>query len=295
MRATIPKDAWDTLKKHFERGTLANKLFLKKQHFRKEMKEGTPVEVHLKEMKGITEKLASIGAPISEEDQVVTLLGSLPSNYSTLVTALEAHVDDVKLDFVQQALLHEEQKQKEHVGDNLPTGQQDSALVGAGALRNKSRKPPVCWSCNEVGHIQCYCPKEKYVTQQHKAKAAGEKEHDSDGEAVFPASDDLPKMGKWLVDSRASSHMTPQKELLVNYREFETPERVGLGDGRIVEAVGVGNIHLEMLFKLSNPKGAVMIDVLYVLKLTCNLFSVRAAANKGNVVKFTGSKCWIRN
>ena len=49
----LPKDAWDTLKKHFERDTLANKLFLKKQYFRKEMSEGmhTPINVHLKEMK----------------------------------------------------------------------------------------------------------------------------------------------------------------------------------------------------------------------------------------------------
>ena len=47
----LPKDAGDTLKKHFERDTLANKLFLKKLYFRKEMCEGTPINVHLKEMK----------------------------------------------------------------------------------------------------------------------------------------------------------------------------------------------------------------------------------------------------
>ena len=41
-----PKQAWDALKKHFERETLANKLFLKKQYFRSEMKEGTSFEVH---------------------------------------------------------------------------------------------------------------------------------------------------------------------------------------------------------------------------------------------------------
>ena len=58
----------------------------------------------MKEMKELTDKLASIGAAISEEDQVVTLLGSLLSSYSTIVTALEAHVDGVSLDFVQQAL-----------------------------------------------------------------------------------------------------------------------------------------------------------------------------------------------
>ena len=61
-----PKDVWDTLRSHFERDTLANKLFLKKKYFRKEMKASTSMEVHLKEMKELTDKLASIGAAISE-------------------------------------------------------------------------------------------------------------------------------------------------------------------------------------------------------------------------------------
>ena len=73
-------------------GHLSNKLFLKKQYFRKEMKEGTSMEAQKKEMKELTDKLSSVGA---EEDQVVTLLGSLPPSYSTLVTALEAQVDNI--------------------------------------------------------------------------------------------------------------------------------------------------------------------------------------------------------
>ena len=66
-----PKEAWDALKKHFERGMLANKLFLKKQYFRKGRSEGNSIEMHLKEMKELTDKFSSIGAPISEKDQVV--------------------------------------------------------------------------------------------------------------------------------------------------------------------------------------------------------------------------------
>ena len=50
----------------------------------KEMEEGTPIAEHLEEMKEITDRLALIGAPIFEEDQVVPLLGSVPLNYSTI-------------------------------------------------------------------------------------------------------------------------------------------------------------------------------------------------------------------
>ena len=75
------------------------------------------------------------------------------------------------------------------------------------------------------------------------------------------------------------------------YRKFDTPERVCLGDGRVVEAVGVGNIRLKMLFKASRPKHATMYDVLHVPKLTCDLFSVRAATNRGNVIMFGHDRC----
>ena len=37
-----------------------------------------------------------------------------------------------------------------------------------------------------------------------------------------------------------------------------------------------------------------MYDVLHVPKLACNLFSVRAAAKKGNTVKFNQVRCWIK-
>ena len=52
------------------------------------MKEGPLFDQHLRHMKDITDKRAAIGAPISEEDQVVTFLGSLPS-FATLVTSSE--------------------------------------------------------------------------------------------------------------------------------------------------------------------------------------------------------------
>ena len=281
-----PKEAWDALKNHFERETLANKLFLKKQYFRKEMSEGNSIDMHLKEMKELTDKLSSIGAPISEEDQIFTLLGSLPPSFSTVVTALEARVDDLKMDFVQQQLIHNERKLKAQ--ELKREALHDSALVGA-----QKRKPPRCWTCDEVGHIQRFCPKRKDKSQ-HRAKITEDEiESDSNGEGAFPVSDEVPE-DKWLVDSGASSHMTPKRDYFTKYRSFSTPEKVGLGDGRVVDAVGVRTIRLNMLFKVSNSKRAVMYDVLHVPKLTCNLFSVRATAKMGNSVKFGQSRCWIR-
>ena len=99
----------------------------------------------------------------------------------------------------------------------------------------------------------------------------------------------------WIADSGASSHMTQSREFLTEYEEFDNPQKVCLGDGRTVEAIGKGNIRSEMVFKTSEPKHVTMYNVMYVPKLACNLFSVRAAATKGNTVKFGETKCWIRS
>ena len=114
-----PKPVWDALCEHFEKNTLANKLLLKKQYFRMEIKKGSSIETHMKEMKELADRLAALGAAVLEEDQVVTLLGSLPPSYQMLVTTLEAR-NELTLNYVQQSLVHEEKKQSSGSSSEKP-------------------------------------------------------------------------------------------------------------------------------------------------------------------------------
>ena len=255
------------------------------------------MEAHLKQMKEITDRLAAIGAPISEEDQVVTLLGSVPPSYSTLVTALESRLDGVKLSYVQQALIHEEKKRREQPSETLPSSPTNSALLGTHEM-GFPRRAVRCYGCGGLGHIRRFCRAEKRsgdnMEPAHKAKIAEAFE----GDGVFAALTgpiQPSQVDTWLVDSGASTHMTREKGLLLDYREFEKPEMVGLGDGKTVEAVGVGTVRMKMLSRVSNHTQCVFQHVLYVPRLACNLFLVRAAAAKGNTVKFGIGKCWIRD
>ena len=50
----------------------------------------------------------------------------------------------------------------------------------------------------------------------------------------------------WLIDSGASCHMTKDKHVLANFQEFEGPENVAIGDGRVLKALGSGRVQMNM-------------------------------------------------
>ena len=86
--------------------------------------------------------------------------------------------------------------------------------------------------------------------------------------------------------SVASSHMTKEKHVLTNFQEFEEPENVALGDGRVVEALGSGRIQMKMLFPAPEAKKCMMC-------CTCLNSHVRAIVAKGNAVEFGLNSCCI--
>jgi len=109
---TTPMGVWVTLKAQFERNTLANKLSLRRQYFTTKMQEGQSVQDHLWCMKVISDKLAALGSPVAEEEQVEALLITLPPSYATLVIAMAAKGDDLSLVYVHQTFANEVQKRQ---------------------------------------------------------------------------------------------------------------------------------------------------------------------------------------
>eukprot|EP00795_Rhopilema_esculentum_P015799 gene15799-biopygen5210 len=97
------------------------------------------------------------------------------------------------------------------------------------------------------------------------------------------------------MDSGASQHMTSNKLLLINYREFNQPELVKLGDGHTVEARGSGRAQITMETSHNKQLTIEMDNIFYVPKLACNLFSVRAVTQKGLIVQFGHTCCWIKD
>ena len=79
----------------------------------------------------------------------------------------------------------------------------------------------------------------------------------------------------------------------MNYEEFNKPQKVSMGDGHMVEACGKGDIQFTRVLRNDRLKEVTMRGALYVPKLTCSWFSVRATVMKGNLVKFENGSCLI--
>ncbi len=99
---------------------------------------------------------------VDEEDQV----GSLPDGFSTLVTALEAQVDDVKLDFVQQDLINEERKKLFSVSGSLEAGASALATRHGREKKWTKKKKANCINFGKVGHFAPECR----ILQSHRRK-----------------------------------------------------------------------------------------------------------------------------
>lgn len=103
--AKIARDAWLKRESHYETKSLANKLFLRKRYLTTTILDGDRMIDHINKLRSLAEQLDSVGAPMSEEDQVATLLCSLPDSNGNLIVALESRADDLSLESVITRLL----------------------------------------------------------------------------------------------------------------------------------------------------------------------------------------------
>ncbi|KAH9097394.1 hypothetical protein LEN26_017070 [Aphanomyces euteiches] len=128
--------------------------------------------VHAKEvlcLKTLSEQVEAVGAPVSEEDLVITLLCRLPGSYDVLITALESRSDALTWRFVTSRLLHEETKRKEQGND----GMKSAAFL----TRQEKMKRFPCKICGQMGHWTNKCDRRGEKKQSVAAMAKEESDY----------------------------------------------------------------------------------------------------------------------
>ena len=152
----------------------------------------------------------------------------------------------------------------QHTGLDKVSGIERALIGKYDSQTNKGHlNKRVCYLCGEIGHFRKDWPKnlhQKLSKPKHKGKFAclvsqGESYSDTESdEKVFGVSSQSHNPNVWIVDSGASSHMTQRKELLVNYEEFDKPQKVSMGDGHMVEVCGKGDIQFMMTLRKTGQR-----------------------------------------
>ncbi|KAF1332324.1 Integrase catalytic core protein, partial [Globisporangium splendens] len=290
------EDSQLLLEDHFEKKSLANKLFLRRRFFTTMMEEGDDVLAHINKVKTLAEQLDAVGAPVSEDDLVITLLGSLSESYQFLITALESRSDTLTWELVTSRLLHEDMKRKEQGGDGVAAGQ---AFMTGDKKRSTrpGKKTGACNYCGKMGHWIAECPSRIHDNADRQRPQRANVAHNQDEDsgdflfAVGKGSGDDAKNPTWLIDSGATQHMSYSKRFMTKYKTID-PVDVHLADDGVVQAIGSGDI-VMMMKTPSGVKKGVLTNVWHIPKLTRNLFSVGRFTKDVAPMTFDTSVCYV--
>ena len=293
-----PAALWTKLEGQYEKKSWSNKLQLRRRLHTTTLQDGGSVQEHIKNMVEIYEELGRQGDPLKEEDQVIYLLASLPEKFFMLVTALEANSEVPKLELVTEKLIHEESK----LSKKIASSSESEALLSSHKNNRNFSNKVVCFSCGEQGHIKRFCNKNSKKPKSKSYVAAGADvdlgSDFSDNGLVAESEVSLTvnNSENWIVDSGATAHMSYYgKEHFSNYVKLEKPINVSVGDGRVLNAIGKGDIHLQFWLPSGELKSSKLNKVLHVPDMSKNLISVSMAALNGKSTIFDDKECKFFN
>ena len=256
------------------------------------MEENKSIEENLDSFQKLVDDLASLNINISDEDQAIQLLTSLPPLYEALVHTLKygSGKDTLSVSDVTTSAYSKEVVLKEKGLLNRTRGNSEGLYVesrgrserrpekGNYKPRSKSRgrsksRPKYnknttgCFLCGKEGHWKRECPDRHGKKPSSSANVATKVTEKVKEPLVLTASKHDSK-GAWVMDSGCSFHITPDKESLFDLQELDGG-KVLMGNMTHSEVKGIGKI------KILNPDNFVVIltEVRYMPTMGRNLIS----------------------
>jgi hypothetical protein len=268
-KCKTPKEVWETFKRLFEEKGLSRKIGLLKGLI--STKLDTSMQQYIDTLMDYSNKLGGIGFEISDDWLSAIILAGLTDDYKPFIMAIEASGTNVTSDVIVTKLL-----------DSPSSSTEAGAFFGNKKEFNKKAKNGKrCFTCGSRGHFSNTCEKKTAKEKTAKAKTAFTAFHNKNNHEN--------KHINWYVDSGASNHMTPCKEMLTNIKQSNVENIISANNAKLV-VKNAGEVLMQ-----TNKSEIKIDDVLYVPNLAANLLSVNKIVKKGNSVVFDKNGCTIMN
>ncbi|VFQ91499.1 unnamed protein product [Cuscuta campestris] len=273
-----PRKLLEKLQSVYASKSLTNILCLRWELYQLRMESGTLLQEHINIFNQLVCQLKNADEKISDQEQALLLLASLPKTYRPIVQTLLVGRTKISLDEA-MAVLRENERMMSR--DDLRSSDDGKALVVLGAERgrNQERKRDVprersksrpskdfsnveCYYCGERGHIQSRCEmmrddlKAFRRAQETKGKAKKDGEGSSnvvingdsdDGDLFLASQDDLKKgREKWVLDSAASVHICKEESSFDKLCQDGEYGHINMGGGQKMHVKGMGTVKLKL-------------------------------------------------
>ncbi|KMQ92052.1 integrase core domain protein [Lasius niger] len=137
-----------------------------------------------------------------------------------------------------------------------------------------------CYKCGKFRHFQRNCRSKikENKNEKEQQNSTKEKQEALYSKLVLTSAGEL-DVDVWYLDSGASSYMTGRRDWFKDYKVFQEPTSIKIGNGVEIAAHGKGHINVSVCTG-SKWEEKYLKDVIYVPKLAYNLFSMGSTLDK---------------
>ncbi len=273
--------SWQKLLQQYESRDQANLFVLQQDLMASRMPEGGDVMDHLTTMRAKADHIRALGGMIDDINVCVLIINSLPHSWKDFKTA--ARVAGGSINDLSRQLMAEKASRK--LQDPEPTEMlavakeepsierlcrlMESHLSKRRPGPRRNRPNVECFKCHEIGHFARDCRlHNEQVTRLYLISPKVRK---------FATTKSI-----WIVDSGATSHMSPHLDIMDQLQPCS--RLVSLGDGHVIRVKQKGVIKIRVIIN-GQISDILLQNVLHVPGIAANFLSLSAVGMSG---KFGG-------
>ncbi|RVX10885.1 Retrovirus-related Pol polyprotein from transposon RE1 [Vitis vinifera] len=321
---------WNALEKTFSSSSRARIMQLRLEL--QSTKKGSLFMIdYIMKVKGAADSLAAIGEPVSEQDQVMNLLGGLGSDYNAVVTAINIRDDKISIEVVHSMLLAFEHRLEQQssieqfspISANYASssnsrgggrrynggrGQNHTPNISNYTYRGRGRggrygqngrhnsnssEKPQCQLCGKFGHTVQICYHRFDISYQSSQSSNTSPSNAGNPNSIpaMVASSNNLADDTWYLDSGASHHLTQSVGNLTSSSPYTGTDKVTIGNGKHLSISNTGSHRL-----LSDSRSFHLKKVFHVPFISANLISVAKFCSDNNaLIEFRSNSFFVKD